>query len=152
MLIGDPATFAIESAIAEAYERLSFRALGYFVVHIHGVAFGVREPHATMLACARDRVEQRLRFRGNHRLVLPMEVDAVALASAVEVALFGSEGDDWRGLGYSALDLRERLSDCEIVWAPGGDEEWDDGSRIVQLDVDQQVRLIGFKSPEGVVR
>lgn len=44
MTIGDPAVFAVESQITSAYERLSLRALGLFVIHIQGQTYGVRLP------------------------------------------------------------------------------------------------------------
>jgi immunity protein 42 of polymorphic toxin system len=36
MIVGNPSIFAIESQITKAYESLSMRALGFFVVHIGG--------------------------------------------------------------------------------------------------------------------
>ena len=51
MIIGDPKVFAIESCISIAYEELGARALGFFVIHIGGRCYGVREPDATWLAC-----------------------------------------------------------------------------------------------------
>ncbi|HEV3416160.1 MAG TPA: hypothetical protein VG056_05085, partial [Pirellulales bacterium] len=33
-----------------------------------------------------------------------------------------------------------------IVWAPDGDEAFDDGSYVLQFDVRDDVRLIAFKS------
>jgi hypothetical protein len=58
MIVGDPSVFAIESEITRAYERLSFRALGYFVIYVCGRSYGVRAPDATMLACSFDAVEK----------------------------------------------------------------------------------------------
>ena len=34
MIVGDLGTFAIESSVTKAYQRLNFRALGLFVLHI----------------------------------------------------------------------------------------------------------------------
>ena len=34
MIVGDPSIFAIESGITKAYERPSFLALGFFVLHV----------------------------------------------------------------------------------------------------------------------
>ena len=48
VMVGDPTLFAIESAITQAFERLGFRALGYFVVHLNGRCYGVRRPDATL--------------------------------------------------------------------------------------------------------
>jgi hypothetical protein len=35
-----------------------------------------------------------------------------------------------------------------LVWAPDGDEAFDDGSYVLQFDVENRVRLIGFKSDD----
>ena len=66
MITGNINTFAIESIITQAYERLSFRALGCFVIHIEGLRYGVYETDASMLACSYDEVKRRLADRGSH--------------------------------------------------------------------------------------
>lgn len=38
------------------------------------------------------------------------------------------------------------LENGKLVWAPDGDEAFDDGSFVLQFDVDDRVRLIGFRS------
>jgi hypothetical protein len=44
----------------------------------------------------------------------------------------------------------ESIYAANIQWAPDGDAAFDDGSYILQFDVDRQVRLIAFKSmPDG---
>ena len=35
------------------------------------------------------------------------------------------------------------------MWAPDGDEPFDDASYVLQFDVKDRVRLIAFKSSEG---
>ena len=50
MMIGDPGISAIESEITQAYEPVSVRAMGFFVIHMGGRCYGVRRPDATMLA------------------------------------------------------------------------------------------------------
>ncbi len=39
--VGNPKRFAIESGITQAYARLCFRALGFFVVYLQGNIYGV---------------------------------------------------------------------------------------------------------------
>ena len=59
----------------------------------------------------------------------------------------------WRGL-YSPdavpadTDLSDKLHLANVVWAPDGDEAFDDDSHILHLDLDQSVRLIGFRTPD----
>ena len=36
-------------------------------------------------------------------------------------------------------------------WAPDGDEAFDDGSYVLQFDVDERVRLLAFKRPDAFV-
>ncbi len=36
MIVGDPSRFALESEITYAYDLLSQRGLGYFVIHVGG--------------------------------------------------------------------------------------------------------------------
>lgn len=50
MIVGNPSTFAIESQITRAFERLSFRAPGSFTILVDGFRYGVYEPDATLLA------------------------------------------------------------------------------------------------------
>jgi hypothetical protein len=76
MIVGDCRVFAIESGITEAWESLSQLALGYFVVHVGGRAFGVRQADASTLGCSFNEVGHRLRRRGTH--VLPIALDVPA--------------------------------------------------------------------------
>lgn len=52
MIVGSSSVFAIESEITEAVPGIGQLALGFFVIHISGQAFGVKEPDATMLGCS----------------------------------------------------------------------------------------------------
>jgi len=145
MIVGDPRIFAIESEISFAYERLSFRALGYFVIHLKSMIYGVRSPDATMLACSYDEVEKRLRLRGKHVAPFSKHVDAGAIADAVVQSIYGrEEGQQWFGQADTAF--APSLHENDIGWAPDGDEAFDDGSHVVQFDCDDRARVIAFKS------
>jgi hypothetical protein len=50
----------LELGITEAYARLGFRALGFFVIDVGGRGYGVRSPNATMLACSFDQVKKHI--------------------------------------------------------------------------------------------
>ncbi len=39
--------------------------------------------------------------------------------------------------------------DSKLMWAPDGDEAFDDGSYVLQIDSGSLVRLIGFKGTSG---
>lgn len=144
-MIGNPAWFAIESVVTCAYERLSLRALGYFVLHVGGVTYGVRTSDATLLACSFDGIVMRLEQRGQHCAPFAEEADAAALAEAVEASRYGSEEPGWQRFGYSRTELDDLLLARGTWWAPDGDAAFDDGSRVVQFDVGDRVRIVGFK-------
>jgi hypothetical protein len=141
VIVGDPAIFAIESGISRP---VGTTGLGFFLVHLAGRQYGVREDHATMLGSSFDEVVVRLQRRGMHRC------SEVASLSAEDVGQ-----RYWRGT-YSAdavpaeTDLSDKLHLANVVWAPDGDEAFNDTSHILQLDLGQSVRLIGFRAPEDL--
>lgn len=42
--------------------------------------------------------------------------------------------------------IRSTFRSGRIVWAPDGDEAFDDSSYVLQFDIDDQVRLVAFKA------
>ncbi len=146
MIVGDPKIFAIESEITEAYARLSFRALGYFLIYVRGIRYGVFEPNATMLGCSLGEVEKRIAKRGTHVLPILQECDASAIAEAFTSARFrDSSADDCLSLAPDELD--SMIVAAEVDWAPDGDEAFDDGSYVLQFDMGEAVRLVAFTRP-----
>jgi hypothetical protein len=152
MTIGNPPVFAIESGITQAYDRLSQRALGFFVIHVGGRRFGVYEPGATMMGCSFDTVQRRVARRGAHSAPFATESNAGKIADAFRNAMYAEEPDqsylgiplaEFRGLFFRASN--------DLMWAPDGDEAFDDGSFVLQFDVKDQVRLIAFRSTDGYV-
>jgi hypothetical protein len=146
MMIGDSHVFAIESSITKVYEQLSLRALGYFVIFINGFCYGVHKPDATMLACSFDEVERRIRQRNRH-IANFSKMDADKIAYAFQNALYSNKQEK----SYFGITLTEFCKHFDrdandLVWAPDGDEAFDDGSYILQFDVGDLVRLIAFKS------
>lgn len=148
MLVGDPSFFAIESRIALAYERLSFRALGFFVIHVGGKSYGKHSLDSTMLACSYDEVERRISMRGNHTAAFASEQGAEMIADAFRNALFAEHQQD-SYFGISRADFSDLIWSKRLVWAPDGDEAFDDGSCVFHFDVGDRVRLIAFKSRGG---
>jgi hypothetical protein len=84
--------------MTEAYERLSLRGLGSFVIHVAGRSYGVNQPYATMLACSFDEVDRRLADRGSHVPSFPIDASAGEIAHAFIRA------------GYSIYEERESHS------------------------------------------
>lgn len=146
MILGDPMTFAIESKITRAYAQLSFRGLGFFVIFVNENRYGVNTPDATMLACSFDKVERRIADRGRHIAPFATELNAGEIADSFRNAIYAEKQNET----YFGIPLREfkayfgrRSSD--LMWAPDGDEAFEDGSYVLQFDVGNQVRLIAFK-------
>lgn len=146
MLVGDSKLFAIESGITKAYERLSFRALGYFVIHIAGQRYGVLAPDATMLACSFDEVERRIARRGLHTAPFASQIDGGKIADAYRDAIYAPDQEAKRFFGITQPEFRELIYSNHLAWAPDGDEAFDDWSHVLQFDLGNRVRLIGFRS------
>lgn len=147
MTIGDVQVFAIESRITQAYEQLSLKALGFFVLYLGGVRYGVYEPDASMLANSFDQVCDRIARKGSHKAPFATEASAGMIADAFRSAVYGMEPRDvFFGIGLS--DFQQLIYSNRLLWAPDGDEAFDDGSYVLQFDVGDRVRLIGFKTLE----
>lgn len=147
MIVGDSRIFAIESEITEAVESLSQLALGYFVIHVGGRVFGVRQPDASMLGCSFNEVEHRLRRRGEHASPIPDDIPAPEIATAYLDAFYrDNKRRDYFGL--SKHHFVDALESSGVIWAPDGDEAFDDGSHILQFDVDSRVRIVALLNTE----
>jgi len=148
MMIGNPAIFAIESGIGRAYENLGLRALGFFVLHIGGRRYGVRKPEATMLANSFDAVEGRIASRGKHIAPFATEPNAGAIADAFRNSIYADDQEE-SFFGISLIEFSKFFyGPIDVAWAPG-DEEFDDGSHVLQFDVGGRVRVIAFKSDDS---
>lgn len=146
MLIGRPEIFAIESGITVAYESLGMLAWGYFAIHVGGRVYGVREPDATLLACSFGGVGDRLAACGRHTAPFSTEPDAAEIANAFRSAIYAEEQEDsYFGLSLSDFSNYFSMQFQNLVWAPDGDEAFDDSSYVLQFDVQDRVRLIAFK-------
>jgi hypothetical protein len=149
MMIGNLAIFAIESEITRAYESLGLRALGFFVLHIGGRRYGVHEPDATMLANSFDEVRARIASCGKHTAPFASEPDGGVIADAFRNAVYADEQEEsFFGIPLAVFSKFFYMPN-RVMWAPDGDEAFDDGSYVLQFDVESRVRLIAFKSNEG---
>jgi hypothetical protein len=145
MLIGDT-NFSIESYISSAYSNRGILGIGYFIVHLKGVTFGVKEDDATCLACSFDAVNDRIANKGKH--IGPHDFilgDALFVANFVRQSLFAKENT----IDYKSDILNKQMARIinknQLLWAPDGDAAFDDRSNILQFDIGKQVRLIGYK-------
>lgn len=150
MLVGNSSIFAIESSITQAYENPSLRALGYFAIHVAGRVYGVRSPNASMLACSFDTVQRRLDQRGHHYFPGASKASAVTLAEAVHSAIYSENIAGDYILGVSTAEFTQLLHASEILWAPDGDEAFDDGGHVLQLDEESGVRIVAFTNSNNI--
>lgn len=149
MTVGDTSIFAIESEITRAFEKPSWRGLGFFVVHVAGQSYGIKSPGQSMLACSVDEVGTRIAGRGTHRAPFA-DAAAIDIADAYTSAVYLDDGKEMY-FGMSEVQFTKTLYSNSLVWAPDGDEAFDDSSHVLQFDVGDRVRLIGFKRPDSLV-
>jgi hypothetical protein len=143
MVIGDPRTFAVESIITEAYARPSLRALGCFVIHVGGTRYGVYEPNATLLANSFNEVENRIGRRGLHSAPFANH-EPGKIADAFRDGVYGDDPQE-EYLGLRLEQFLDVFYSGHLIWAPDGDEAFDDGSYVLQFDVGDRARVIAFK-------
>jgi immunity protein 42 of polymorphic toxin system len=150
MIVGDKSIFALESKITKAFASLSLRGLGFLVIHVLGQRYGINSPDATMLANSLGGVEGRILARGKH-MALFDRADATEIADAFTNAIYIDDDETKTYLGLTVAQFTEIVNSNWLMWAPDGDEAFDDGSYVLQLDVGDQVRLIAFSRPDSSV-
>jgi hypothetical protein len=151
MVVGNAAVFALESTITRAYAEPGLRALGLFVVYIGGHRFGVYSADASLLANSFDEVARRILDRGQHTAAFSTEPNAADIVDAICRALYIEELKDQKFVGLEEKQFTEILYSNHLMWIPDGDAAFDDGSHVVQFDVQDRVRLIGFKRTQDAV-
>lgn len=143
-LVGNPATFAVESCITEAYETPSLVGLGAFMVYVAGSCYGRRAQDSTHLANPRDGIKRRIADRGRHVAPFSQRPSASEIAHAFRNAVY-AEQQDPEFFGLTPTDFKTLIDSNQLEdWSP--DAAFDDGSHILQFDVDDRVRLIAYKS------
>src|ERR1700730_9047249 len=141
MTAGEISIFAIESETTRAFEKPSWRGLGFFVIRVMGRRYGIKSPDATMLGVSFDEVGRRISGRGSHRAPFA-EAAATAIANAYTSAVYLDHDENDTYFGMSEDRFAEIVNSNRLVWAPDGDEAFDDGSYVLQFDVDDRVRLV----------
>jgi len=141
--------FAIESFISILEPERGLMALGYFLIKIKGTSYGVKEEDATSLACSYDEVVRRLEMRGKH--IAPadlIKLPSLELAQIIYSSIYYKISDEHNSWKYHIPrdTLAKMIYKNNLIWAPDGDEAFDDCSNVFQFDIDEKtVRLIGFK-------
>ena len=150
MIVGDTLTFGIESEITRAFEKPSWRGLGFFVIHVRGRSYGIKSPGQSMLACSIDEVGRRIIGRGTHQASFA-KAPAIDIANAYASAVYLDNNGNETYFGLSEAEFTKTVNSNSLVWAPDGDEAFDDGSYVLQFDVGDRVRLVAFKRPDSLV-
>jgi hypothetical protein len=148
VVIGDPSVFALESEITRAFEPLSLCALGFFVIHVMGEIYGFREPGATILGTAINDIGARIARRGTHKPPFPMNANADEIAVAVRRSIYADCNEKELFFGLSQDYFAKTICSCGLLWAPDGEEGFDDDSYVLHLEDENQVRLVAFKSAQ----
>jgi hypothetical protein len=102
-----------------------------------------------MLANSYDAVISRIQRHGTHQAVFAHEA-AIDVAEAVSASLYADCGQR-KFFGFSQVEFSELVGGTGVLWAPDGDEAFDDGSHVLQFDVGSRVRLLGFRRESGTV-
>jgi hypothetical protein len=152
MTSGDPSSFAIELGVTQrSVHNRHTLTLGFFVLHVRGVRYGVHSPDATALGCSLDEVRRRVAYKGRHVASFARE-RAAEIADAFRLAVYAPDQELASYFGMSRAEFSKVLYGQHIVWAPDGDEAFDDGSFVLHFDLDDQVRVIAFRSIAGAYR
>lgn len=146
LIVGDPRRFALETRVDRAFSRLSYCALGYFVVHMMGEVYGIREQDATLLGCSYDAICRRLERKGSHFGSFATGLLANEVANCFRMAYYEGSFSETKCLGLSPDQIVEEALKNDLIFAPDGDEAFDDGSNILQFDLESEVRLVAFKN------
>lgn len=144
-VFGDRASFALELGIARTYPDSSSRALGHVVIWLNGQPFGVQENDASMLACSLDQIRRRYNRRGLHIAPSLAEMKASQVMKAYLAATYWAELDHSLQAEECSL-ITDAITKADGLWAPDGDEAFDDGSHVLHFDCGEVVRLIGAKN------
>jgi len=101
-----------------------------------------------MLACSFGEVENRIVRRGRHTAPFAIMPDAGSIADAYRDAIYAPNLETEFFFGIPQPEFRNLIHSNHLVWAPDGDEAFDDRSHVLHFDVEDRVRLIAFKSNE----
>jgi hypothetical protein len=148
MIVGNKSAFAIESHIEQAYENIGFRALGFFIIHVGGLPYGLRELDATMLGNAFHEADRILANRGKHTAFFASEPNPGEIVNSILKAIYLPVSVDAHLFGVSSREFTDSVyaSRCGWHWACG--EAFDDGSSIWRFDIGDRVRIIADRSPK----
>lgn len=148
MIVGDKSNFAIESRINVYHQEQSIIGIGTFLIHINGYQYGVNRSDATALANSMDSISHRLKDRGKHIAPFSAHPDPQDIAQAFRSSLYSTEDTASHYFGLPEPEFSDLFYSKNLIMAPDGDAAFDDSSYILQFDVGEKVRVIGFQCKE----
>jgi len=102
-------------------------------------------PEATTLGCSFNEIKNRIVNRGKHIAPFAAELSPAKIADSIHHALYSDDSvaSEYFGIPYN--EFCNIIHSNNLLWAPDGDEAFDDGSFIFQFDIKDYVRIIGCK-------
>jgi hypothetical protein len=86
-----------------------------------------------MMACSFDEVGARISERGTHQAPFS-EAVPIDIANTYTSAVYLDNDGNETYFGMSQAQFTNTLNSKSLVWAPDGDEAFDDGSYVLQFD------------------
>ena len=93
-----------------------------------------------MLACSFDEVGRRIGGRGTDQAPFA-EAAAIDIANTYTRAVYLDNNRKENIFGMSEAEFTKKLYSNSLVWAPDGDEAFDDGNYVLQC---QRARVLAF--------
>lgn len=149
MLVGNKSVFAIESATNTYDSERGVLGVGYFLLYLDGFRYGVMSQDATALANSFDHVALRIENRGKHVAPFASDGDPKKIAQSFREALYSDEEPSTHYFGIPESEFSELFHKNNLIMAPDGDEAFDDSSYVLQFDVGNKVRVIGFQCKDS---
>ena len=149
MLIGNESRFAIDSQLSEKNLSHSQIGIGYFNIILANHRFGIHEIDATVLGCSYKNVVNCLQMRNKHVAPFSEINDPHCIAKNLRDVLYINGDKGGPVFGLSRRSVINLVYKNKLLFAPDGDEAFDDGSYVIHFDIGPEVRLIGFMSGNG---
>ena len=83
-------------------------------------------------------------MRGSHTAPFALEPDAAKIANAFRDTVYAPDPEDKLFFGLSDNEFTKLRLANQFLW--DAEEEFDDGSYLLQFDIGDRVRLIAYKS------
>ena len=136
MVLGNTNRFAIEVNVNNLFHD-EYIGEGNFIVHINNFSYGLREEYATVYLCIIDILKNfHLEFKNTDLGLEKFSKNEIAMYHYMQKygEVDSTEYDKF------LLQKTQHLTE----WLP--ESAFDDGSHVLHFDVDEKVRLIGYKS------